>query len=126
MPNLKALFIAIPAAALLALVVWYVRDSEQSKDRLAIAMAQLSTAKLAASISSSAAEKCLAINAANAAEAVRQKTIAEAALARLATQSTSADTETDRARHDAENLRASGLDCPAIDSSFRKWLRRDS
>jgi hypothetical protein len=125
-PNLKAWAIAIPSAMLIALVTWYVWDAERSKDRLALAVAQLSAAQLAASTNSRAAQDCLAINAANAAEAVRQKTIADAALARLATQSTNADSEADRARHDAENLRASGLDCPAIDSSFRKWLRRDS
>jgi len=125
-PNIKAWAIAIPASILIALVTWYVWDAERSKDRLALAEAQLSAAQLAASTNSRAAQDCLAINAANAAEAAKQKTIADAALARLATQSTNADSEADRARHDAENLRASGLDCPAIDRRFRRWLRNDT
>jgi hypothetical protein len=125
-PNIKAWAIAIPASILIALVTWYVWDAERSKDRLALAEAQLSAAQLAASTNSRAAQDCLTINAANAAEAVRQKTIADAALARLATQSTNADSEADRARQDAENFRATGLDCPAINNDFRRWLRRDS
>jgi hypothetical protein len=125
-PNLKAWAIAIPAAILITLVTWYVWDAERSKDRLALAEAQLSAAQLAASTNSRAAQDCLITNAANAAEALRQKSIADAALARLATQSTNADSEADRARHDADNLRASGLDCPAIDRSFRRWLRNDT
>jgi len=125
-PNLKAWAIAIPSALLIALVTWYVWDAERSKDRLALTEAQLSAAQLAAATNSRAAAECLAINAANAAEAAKQKTIADAALARLATQSTSADSEADRAKRDAENLRSAGLDCPAVDDSFRRWLRRDS
>jgi len=126
MAVVKGYAIAIVAAAMITALTLHIIGDRRTQDRLEAAEKKVQEQAFALLKNTQAIEQCVAVNAANAAEAERQRTIAAEALNRLAAQSISADSEADRAKRDAENLRASGLDCPAIDSSFRRWLRRDS
>ena len=122
-PNIKLLAIAIPSAVLIALVIWYVRDAEQSKERLAMVNYQLDQALYAAKANEGAVRACEAINHANATEAARLTEKVREAELRLAAANATADAEVENINREETTLRATGVSCPAIDSRFRNWLR---
>lgn len=101
---------------------FYIRGAERAKDALELAERRMLAAEVAASQNQVEFEQCLSVNRRNADAAEAERLRAEAAIARVKELERATDTRVEEIAHEADTLRAAGLDCPAIDGDFRRWM----
>ena len=125
MIGLKAYVLAAVAAIVLGSVTLYVITAERAKAQVRVLEARLAQAELAASQNSKAAEACRLVNEANAREVIAQRDRAVAAERRAAASQSLADRDAREVELEAQAHRNGGLECPAVNDDFRRWLRGD-
>jgi len=118
----KAAAIAIGAALLITGIALYIHGAERAKAQVTVLEQRLDVAVNAARANSDALDGCKTVNAMNEAEAKKQATIAQAAEARTAEAEHKANIAIVTMQERIAQLRARGLECPAIDKDFREWL----
>jgi len=117
----KAWAIAISLAALIAGIGLYIHGAEKAKAQVIVLERDIDDLERKNQTGKAAVESCKAANEQNRQEAEAQKKRADAAVARNATRDKEADDEVTRIRH--ESAQFGNADCPALDDSFRNWLR---
>ena len=118
-----ALLLAALVAAVIAGISLYVHGAEKAKGKVLVLEDRLASAEASAVANQVEVENCLLLNQANAEEARLQMERARVAVAEVRRLKLAADQRTGELEHEAETLRAGGLDCPAINADFRRWLR---
>lgn len=121
----KAYGLAIGAAAVVAAIALYVIGAEKAKGMVPLLEDAVVAAQADAKRNGQAVEQCIAANAANALKAVRQAERAREAEIALSAARALADRDVEVIREEVEVFRDRGLDCPALDNDFRRWVRDD-
>lgn len=119
----KIWFLLVPLALLLAGIWLYVRSAENAKEELAVVNHKLGQALYTLQANEQALTDCKLVNQANQIQAELMADRVRKAELKLAAANATADAEVENIEREESELRASGLDCPAIDRSFRVWLR---
>jgi hypothetical protein len=103
-------------------LVLYVHGAEQAKARVPELLARVVRVETAARQNQNAFEQCNAANQANAMQAVIQREKVRQSQIQIAALKAAADARVEPITREAEALRGRGLECPALDSDFRRWV----
>lgn len=90
-----------------------------------VAMKRLAEAESASRLNQTSFEQCQKVNQQNASEAARQSDRARRAEIRLVEATGRVERRVDEITREAETLRVADKACPAIDDTFRQWMRDD-
>lgn len=111
------------AGAIAAIGIHFYQDS-QTKDRLIAVTVERDTAKEKLGRAELAVKAVMQVNLENAQAREAENQRAKDAEARTAEAQANAEFEIAGINAELEGFRNRGLDCPAIDSQFRDWIRR--
>ena len=120
--GIKAWAIAITLAALITGIGLYIHGAERAKAQVIVLTAENQGLHRKNQTAALAVQACKAVNLENQRKAEESARLAAEAVARNRTRDAEANDEVTRIRHEAAQF--GNADCPALDDSFRDWMRQ--
>ena len=102
----------------------YIHGCEKCKGKVVTLQADVVRITETARTNQAAVESCIQANVDNALEAKKQAQRAEAAELTIAALQAKADERVAVIERETEPMRARGLECPALNADFRRWVIR--
>ena len=121
---IKTWIIIIALAGIIGSVTLYVHGAEKAKGKVLTLESRIARITETARNNQTAVESCIQANTDNAIAAQRQTQRAEAAELVIAALQAKADERVAVIERETEPMRARGLECPALDDDFRRWVNQ--
>jgi len=121
---LKTWTIIIALAGIIGSITLYIHGAEKAKGKVVTLEARVARITQTARTNQAAVESCIQANVDNALEALEQTQRAEAAELTIAALQAKADERVAVIERETEPMRARGLECPALNADFRRWVIR--